>query len=88
MAGESAGGGLCLATLLALKEKNIPLPVAAVAISPWTDLTCSGESYKTKNRFSPAPLNSWFVFSKHYCGTTPANFPLISPLFGNLKNGA
>jgi epsilon-lactone hydrolase len=48
----------------------------------------AGESYKTKNRFSPAPLNSWFVFSKHYCGTTPANFPLISPLFGNLQNGA
>jgi acetyl esterase/lipase len=85
MAGESAGGGLCLATLLALKEKNIPLPVAAVAISPWTDLTCSGESYKTKNRFSPAPLNSWDVFSNHYCGSTAANHPLISPLFGDLK---
>jgi epsilon-lactone hydrolase len=85
MAGESAGGGLCLATLLALKEKNIPLPVAAVAISPWTDLTCSGESYKTKNRYSPAPLNSWNVFSNHYCGNIPANHPLISPLFGDLK---
>lgn len=85
LAGESAGGGLCLATLLALKEKNILLPVAAVAISPWTDLTCSGESYKTKNRFSPAPLNSWNVFSKHYCGNTPANHPFISPLFGDLK---
>lgn len=85
MAGESAGGGLCLATLLALKKKNIPLPVAAVAISPWTDLTCSGESYKTKNRLSPAPANSWNVFSQHYCGETPANHPLISPLFGNLK---
>jgi acetyl esterase/lipase len=85
IAGESAGGGLCLATLLALKEKNITLPVAAVAISPWTDLTCSGESYKTKNRFSPAPLNSWNVFSNHYCGSTPANHPLISPLFGDLK---
>lgn len=84
MAGESAGGGLCLATLLALKEKNIPLPVAAVSISPWTDLTCSGDSYTTKNRFSPAPLNSWNVFSQHYCGSTPASHPLISPLFGDL----
>lgn len=45
MAGESAGGGLCLATLLALKEQGIPLPAAAVAISPWTDLTCSSASY-------------------------------------------
>lgn len=85
IAGESAGGGLTLATLLALKEKNIPLPVAGVAISPWTDLTCSGNSYKTKNKFSPAPLNSWFVFSKHYAGQTPTDNPLISPLFGDLN---
>ena len=85
IAGESAGGGLCLATLLALKENKIPMPTAAVAISPWTDLTCTSNSYKTKNRFSPAPLNSWFVFSKHYCGKTPATNPFISPLFGDLK---
>jgi epsilon-lactone hydrolase len=85
IAGESAGGGLCLAILLALKERNIPMPVAAVAISPWTDLTCSGESYITKNKVSAAPLNSWNVFSKYYVGGNKATFSLISPLFGNLK---
>ena len=83
--GESAGGGLCLAILLALKERKITFPAAAVAISPWTDLTCSSESYKTKNKVSPAPLDSWFVFSKYYAGENEANNPLISPLFGNLK---
>ena len=66
LAGESAGGGLTLAILLAIKDRKIPMPAAAVAISPWTDLTCSSDSYKTKNKRSPAPLNSWFVFSKHY----------------------
>lgn len=85
IAGESAGGGLCLATLLALKERSIPLPVAGVAISPWTDLTCSSESYKTKNKLSPAPLNSWTIFSKYYVGDNSAKDPLISPLFGDLK---
>jgi len=85
IAGESAGGGLTLATMLALKERKIPMPAAAVAISPWTDLTCSSDSYRTKNKRSPAPLNSWFVFSKHYAGIQPANNPLISPLFGDLK---
>ena len=85
IAGESAGGGLCLAILLALKEQNIPLPVAAVAISPWTDLTCSSESYRTKNKVSLAPLNSWKVFSSYYIGNNQANNPLISPLFGDLK---
>ncbi len=85
IAGESAGGGLCLAILLALKERNIALPAAAVSISPWTDLTCSSDSYRTKNKMSLAPLNSWTVFSKHYIGDNEATNPLISPLFGELK---
>lgn len=85
IAGESAGGGLCLAILLALKERNITLPVAAVAISPWTDLTCSGDSYKTKNKVSLAPLNSWNIFSKYYVGNNQATSPFISPIFGSLK---
>lgn len=84
IAGESAGGGLCLATLLALKEQNLPMPVAAVAISPWTDLTCSSDSYRTRNKYSAAPLESWTVFSKHYIGANKADNPLISPLFGDL----
>jgi len=85
MAGESAGGGLCLAILLALKERNIALPIAAVAISPWTDLTCSSDSYRTKNKVSLAPLNSWSVFSKYYIGDNQPTNPLISPLFGDLN---
>lgn len=84
-AGESAGGGLCLATLLALKAQNAPLPAAAVAISPWTDLTCSSDSYKTKNKVSPAPMNSWTVFSKYYSGENDAMNPFISPLYGDLQ---
>jgi len=86
IAGESAGGGLCLAILLALKDRNIALPRAAVAISPWTDLSCSSDSYKTKNKVSPAPLNSWNVFSKYYAGENIKENPLISPLFGDLKD--
>lgn len=86
IAGESAGGGLTLALLLALKEQNIPLPKATVSISPWTDLKCSGESYKTKNSVSLAPLNSWTVFSKYYVGNDNPENPLISPLYGDLSD--
>ncbi len=86
IAGESAGGGLTLALLIALRDNNIALPKAAVAISPWTDLTCSSDSYKTKNNVSVAPHNSWHVFSKHYVGDNDAKSPHISPLFGDLKN--
>jgi monoterpene epsilon-lactone hydrolase len=86
IAGESAGGGLALAVLLALKERNIPQPKAAVAISPWTDLTCSSSSYFTRNKVSPAPVNSWNVFSHYYVGDNIGTNPLVSPLFGDLKN--
>lgn len=85
VAGESAGGGLGLALMLALKEQNIALPVAAVAISPWLDLTCSSDSYRTKNKVSLAPLNSWNVFSRYYADDHDVSSPLISPLFGNLE---
>ncbi len=85
IAGESAGGGLCLAILLALKDKNFSLPKAAVAISPWTDLSCSGESYSTKNKVSLAPIDSWNIFSHYYVGKEDVRNPYISPLFGDLK---
>lgn len=82
--GESAGGGLCLALLLALRDQGLPLPAAAVAISPWTDLKCTGESYRTRNKVSLAPLNSWTVFSKYYVGDNDPCLPWISPLYGDL----
>jgi len=84
IAGESAGGGLSMALLLALKEKKVPLPAGAVAISPWLDLTCSSDSYKTRNKVSAAQMNSWTVFSKHYYRDHNPENPLISPLFGDL----
>lgn len=85
IAGESAGGGLALCILLALKERGIELPSRAVVISPWTDLKCTGESYKTKSEVSLAPPNSWTVFSKYYYGENNPECPFISPLYGDLK---
>jgi len=51
--GDSAGGGLAAAVLVALKEGGKPLPVAAVCISPWTDLALTGESLRTKAEADP-----------------------------------
>jgi len=83
--GASAGGGLCLATLLALKDQAFPLPRATVALSPWTDLKCSGESYRTNLRKCLAPEGSCYAFSKHYTGDQDPGLPLISPLYGDLR---
>ncbi len=86
IAGESAGGGLVLALLLYLRDHKIDLPAAAIAISPWTDLTCSSDSYRSKNKVSLAPLDSWLVFSKHYVSNNDPKNPYISPLFGDLSS--
>lgn len=80
--GDSAGGGLCLATLLGLRQKGMPLPSAAVALSPWTDLQCTGSSYQRKDPL--APDGAWQVFSKYYAGENDPTLPLISPLYGDL----
>lgn len=82
--GESAGGGLCLATLLALRDQEIPLPAAAVALSPWTDLKLTGDSYRTNAKvcLSPEGMNS--VCSKYYVGDNDPCLPWISPLYGEL----
>lgn len=83
--GDSAGAGLCLATLLALRDQGIALPVAAVAQSPWTDLTNSGESWITKRNVDTLTWpDSQEVFSKYYAGDNDPVNPLISPLFGDL----
>lgn len=85
--GDSAGGGLCLATLNALKEKEMTLPTAVVVLSPWTDLKCTGNSYTTKLEVEPfAPKESWTVFSNYYVQDQDKLNPLISPLYGDLKD--
>jgi acetyl esterase/lipase len=83
--GESAGGGLCLATLLALRDQGVPLPAAAVALSPWTDLALTGDSYRTKLKASIDPPGMSIVCSKYYAGENDPRLPWISPLYGDLR---
>lgn len=83
--GDSAGGGLCLATLLALRDQSIQLPTAAAVLSPVTDFTCTGESYKTNLKKCLAPEGSTLAFAKHYAGNNDLSLPYISPLFGDLQ---
>lgn len=82
--GDSAGGGLCLATLLALRDQNVPLPAAAVAYSPVTDFTCAGESYRTKEKVCLSPAGMATALAKHYAAGEDLRLPYISPLFGSL----
>ncbi len=86
IAGDSAGGGLTMATLLSLKNTGDPLPAAAVLLSPWLDLAAQGETLKSR-----ADLDPWFdpdnmpEMVRRYCGNRDPKAPLISPLYGDVS---
>jgi epsilon-lactone hydrolase len=86
LAGESAGGGLAVATLLAAREAGLPMPSCAFLMSPYADLTLSGETLVERESLdpilSPAGLR---VHAPEYVGGADAADPLISPIFGDLS---
>jgi len=84
-AGDSAGGGLALACMLAAREQGLPMPAGALLFSPWTDLTGSGETMRTKAKddvmFNAEALPEAASF---YAKPHELKNPLVSPLFGDL----
>jgi acetyl esterase/lipase len=85
IAGESAGGGLCLASLAAIRDEGLPMPCAAVASSPWLDLTCTADSYVRNARKDISLLGSWEVWSRYYAGAADPRDPRISPIYADLR---
>lgn len=88
LAGDSAGGGLSLALMMYLRDNNERLPDGLVLFSPWTDLTCSGETYQTKAKYDP-------MFTTNMPKDSANNYvpedvkktdPYISPLYGSFTN--
>jgi monoterpene epsilon-lactone hydrolase len=82
--GDSAGGGLTLATSLALRDRQEKLPAALFLLSPWTDLTFSSESIHARADRDPLlKINGedWLIGA--YTGKQPATHPYISPLFAD-----
>jgi monoterpene epsilon-lactone hydrolase len=86
LAGDSAGGGLTLTTLLALRDAQMPLPACAVPISPWTDAEGTGASVKTKAAKDPMVREADLLrYGKLYGGEADRKNPLISPLYGDYR---
>ena len=83
LAGESAGGGLIYCLCLRLKQLGMALPCGLVGISPWTDLTGSGDSYRENREKDPSMTPELLQFYAKCYTENPAN-PLCSPLFGDL----
>lgn len=85
ISGDSAGGGLTMATLLSLKKEGAAMPAGAALISPWVDLEGTGESMKTKGAQDPIiRAQGLAAFTKYYVGGHDPQAPLASPLYGDL----
>ncbi|GAB4375429.1 MAG: alpha/beta hydrolase [Elainellaceae cyanobacterium] len=85
LAGDSAGGGLVLATLVALRDAGDQLPAAAVCLSPWVDLEARGESMITNAEADPFVNKKFIQFlAQQYAGTHSLRHPLAAPLYADL----
>ncbi|AWS48061.1 alpha/beta hydrolase [Streptosporangium sp. 'caverna'] len=85
IAGDSAGGGLALATLVKLKSEGLPQPSSAVLLSPWTDLTLSGASMTSKAAAEPVLSQEGLRGrAADYVGAGDTTDPLVSPVFADL----
>jgi acetyl esterase/lipase len=84
-AGDSAGAGIEIGTLLKLRDDGVPLPAACVAFSPSLDMTISGESHRTRAKADPCtPKGASETYYDYYVGTGDPKNPYASPLFGDL----
>ena len=86
LAGDSAGGNLALSLALQLKAQKRLLPRGLILMSPWTDLTASGQSHETKAAIDPV-LNAGYLaeMTGNYAAKEKLNDPFISPLFGDYE---
>jgi acetyl esterase/lipase len=86
VAGDSAGGGLTLALLVALRDAGDALPAGAVVFSPWTDLAVTGKTIVENDAADPLFFGRWVApVARHYLGDTVATDPLVSPVYADLN---
>ncbi|MEE1008663.1 MAG: alpha/beta hydrolase [Agathobacter sp.] len=86
--GDSAGGGLAMALAMYIRDNNLPRPKGIVAMSPWTDLTASGESYTTNfhNDVLFGNTKESLIYENYYAKDEEKTNPYVSPLFGSFKD--
>jgi epsilon-lactone hydrolase len=86
IAGDSAGGGLALATLVALRDAGAPMPAGGLLFSPWTDLATTGASLRTNDNVDPMFCGASIErAAKVYLGDTPGTHPYASPVYADLR---
>jgi monoterpene epsilon-lactone hydrolase len=83
--GDSAGGGLTLATMVSLREGGLPLPACAWCVSPWVDMEARGDSYASKAAIDPMISREYILeLAGWYLGGVAPRTPLAAPLHAEL----
>lgn len=85
LAGDSAGGGLCVGVLQRLRDDGQSMPAGAMLLSPWLDLCFTGESIERNARYDYIRLGVLRSFAGHYLQGADPTDPLVSPLYANLE---
>jgi acetyl esterase/lipase len=83
--GDSAGGGLALALLVALRDAGEPLPSGAVLLSPWVDLACEAPSHVENARYDLLTREQLLTWGRFYAGDLALADPRVSPLRASLR---
>jgi epsilon-lactone hydrolase len=82
--GDSAGGGLAFAALMRLRDEGVRLPAVAAAVSPWTDLALTGDSFRTNAGIDPLiPVDHAERAVALYLAGADARAPYASPIYGD-----
>ena len=86
VAGDSAGGGLTVAMMVQARYVGLPMPAAAVCVSPWVDMEGLGESMETRAEVDPMVMKEGLLLSaKTYLGGSDPRAPLAAPLYADLR---
>lgn len=86
IAGDSAGGGLTLSTLLSLRDNDEPLPAGGVCLSPWTDLRATGNSMRGNRRHDYVHKRTLEAYAKRFVERHDLTNPLAAPLHADLHD--
>jgi acetyl esterase/lipase len=85
-AGDSAGGGLVVGAMLAIKDAGLPLPGAGWCISPWVDMEALSQSYIDRAETDPTVQKAGIIdMATHYMGGADPRSPYAAPIYGDLR---
>jgi acetyl esterase/lipase len=86
LAGDSAGGGLVVGALLAIREAGLPLPACGWCISPWVDMEALGQSFTDRAETDPTVQKATILqMAQWYLGSADPRHPHAAPIYGDLR---